>query len=348
MKKNRQNLGKAPAVPEVPAAVTTARAEAFTFGDPVPMLDQRELLDFLSSAFNGKYYDPPVSFDGLAKSLRSNPHHSSAIYFKRNVLAASFKPNKYMSRDTFSALALDYLVFGNSYIEEIDNRFGSAIRFDRSPAKYTRKGKERKFFFLQDYLDEYEFSNKVFHIMEHDINQEIYGLPEYLSGLNSAWLSESATLFRRKYYLNGSHAGFILYMTDTAQEQSDVDSMREALRNAKGPGNFRNLFMYAPNGKKDGIQILPISEVAAKDDFLNIKNSTRDDVLAVHRVPPVLMGIMPNNTGGFGDVEKADKVFNRNEIATLQAKFLEFNELTGLEVITFLPYQPDPTPEKNA
>lgn len=334
---------------ETVAVTTTAltapatRAEAFTFGDPVPMLDQREILDFLYSAYNGRWYEPPVSLDGLAKSFRSNPHHSSAIYFKRNVLAASFIPNKLVSRAAFGATALDFLVFGNCYLEQLDNLFGRAAKLERSPAKYTRKGKDDKYFFVQDYLTEHEFTNKVHHVKEHDINQELYGVPEYISGLNSAWLNESATLFRRKYYQNGSHAGFILYMSDAAQEQGDIDAMREALKGAKGPGNFRNLFMYAPNGKKDGIQLIPISEVAAKDDFFNIKNSTRDDVLAVHRVAPVLMGIMPNNTGGFGDVEKADKVFNRNEIATLQSRFLEFNELVGLEVIAFAPYQPDPT-----
>lgn len=53
----------------------------------------------------------------------------------------------------------------------------------------------------------------------------------------------------------------------------------------KGLGNFRNLFMYSPYGKGDGIQIIPLSEVAAKDEFLNIKNMSRDDMMAAHRVP---------------------------------------------------------------
>ena len=60
---------------------------------------------------------------------------------------------------------------------------------------------------------------------------------------------ESATLFRRKYYQNGSHAGFILYMPDPAVKEEDVN----ALRDSKGPGNFRNLFMHVPNGKKDAV-----------------------------------------------------------------------------------------------
>ena len=44
---------------------------------------------------------------------------------------------------------------------------------------------------------------------------------------------------------------------------------RHAIRDSKRPDNFRNLFMYAPNGRKDGIQILPVSDVAAKDEFFN-------------------------------------------------------------------------------
>ncbi len=94
--------------------------------------------------------------------------------------------------------------------------------------------------------------------MEPDFNQEVYGLPGYLSAIPSVLLNESATLFRRKYYLNGSHAGFIMYVTDPAQNQEDVDAMRKAMKSAKGPGNFRNLFMYSPTGKKDGIQIIPL------------------------------------------------------------------------------------------
>ncbi len=111
------------------------------------------------------------------------------------------------------------------------------------------------------------------------------------------------------------------------------------MKSAKGPGNFRNLFMYSPNGKKDGIQIIPLSEVAAKDEFLNIKNVSRDDMMAAHRVPPQMMGIMPSNVGGFGDVEKASSVFVRNELMPLQKRLEELNLWLDEDVITFSPYK---------
>ncbi|WP_438503318.1 hypothetical protein, partial [Bacillus licheniformis] len=77
---------------------------------------------------------------------------------------------------------------------------------------------------------------------------------------------------------------------DAAQNEEDIDALRTALKTAKGPGNFRNLFVYAPTGKKEGIQLIPVSEVAAKDEFGSIKNISRDDQLAGLRVYPQLMG----------------------------------------------------------
>ncbi|HDL7810052.1 TPA: Presumed portal vertex protein, partial [Yersinia enterocolitica] len=85
-------------------------------------------------------------------------------------------------------------------------------------------------------------------------------------------------------------------------------------------------------------QILPLSEVATKDDFFNIKNATRDDLLSVHRVPPQMMGIIPNNTGGFGDIEKASQVFVRNELTALQERLKEVNGWVGEEVVGFRGY----------
>jgi capsid portal protein len=51
-----------------------------------------------------------------------------------------------------------------------------------------------------------------------------------------------------------------------------------------------------------------------------------------------MMGIIPSNTGGFGDVEKAAKVFVRNELVPLQERMKELNHWVGQEVIRFTDY----------
>jgi PBSX family phage portal protein len=195
--------------------------------------------------------------------------------------------------------------------------------------------KPGQFWWGPGYNNEVEFDHGTVHqLMGPDINQEIYGLPEYLSALQSALLNENATQFRRRYYENGSHAGYILYATGQFAN-GDVDKMRDALKRSKGRANYRNLFVHSPEAKEGGIKILPIAEVGAKDEFLGIKNTTRDDILAAHRVPPQLLGIVPANAGGFGDVTKATDAFFELEIEPLQSVFLELNDVLGVPAIRF-------------
>ena len=318
--------------------------EAFTFGEPTPVLDRRDILDYVECIDNGQWYEPPVSFSGLAKSMRAAVHHSSPIYVKRNILVSTYIPHPLLSRQDFSRFVLDYLVFGNAFIEERRGLTGKSLKLETSPAKYTRRGIEDDvYWYIQSYTQPHEFAaGSVFHLLEPDINQELYGMPEYLSALNSAWLNESATLFRRKYYQNGAHAGYIMYVTDAAQNSTDVESLRKAMRDSKGLGNFKNLFFYAPHGKPDGIKIVPLSEVATKDDFFNIKKVSAADLLDAHRIPFQLMGGKPENVGSVGDVEKVAKVFVRNELTPLQARFMELNEWAGEDIIRFEKYSLDP------
>lgn len=331
--KRAQYRNDPPAAPVDPAG--HAGIEAFSFGDPEPV-DRLSLLDYMQVVYNGRWYEPPVLPKGLADMTRMSPHHSSAINVKRNLLVAAFEPTSYLSVAEFSAFATDYVTFGNAYFQRIKALSGRLLQLKRSPAMYTRRGKDGAFWFVPLTAPAWAFEiDSVVHLLDTDVTQEVYGVPEYLAALHAAMLNRSATMFRRRYYDNGSHAGFILYVSDPAQSPADIDAMRDALKKSKGPGNFRNLFMYSPNGKKDGIQLIPISEVAAKDDFAAIKNTSRDDILAAHRVPPQLLGVVPVNAGGFGDIATASEVFKTNEIEPLKMRLLGLNDELGVRAIKF-------------
>ncbi|MEZ2744261.1 phage portal protein [Halopseudomonas bauzanensis] len=315
--------------------------EAFTFGDPAPVLDGGDMLDYLECWWNGRWYEPPISLDGLARSTKASVYLQSGLTFKRNMLSRTFIPHRLLSRAAFEQFALDWLWCGNAYLERRRSMIGTSMALQPVLAKYMRRGVDLdSYCMVRGWKDEHEFDKgTICHLREADINQEIYGLPEWLAALQSALLNESATLFRRKYYNNGSHAGFILYMNDPAQNEGDVNALREALKNAKGPGNFRNLFVYSPGGKKDGLQVIPVSEVAAKDEFSNIKNITRDDMLAGLRIPPQLMGVVPTNAGGFGSIRDAALVYAANELEPIQTRMLQVNDWLGEEVIRFKEYE---------
>ncbi|PZO91501.1 MAG: phage portal protein [Sphingomonas sanxanigenens] len=326
---------------QLPIASAGAGITAFTFGDPESVLDRRQILDCIEVWNNGRWYEPPVSFHDLVRSFDVAAHHSSCIRLKRNMLVKHFVPSRWLDRETFSKWALDYLVLGNGFVERRDNLAGKPLVMKHALGRYTRRGVvDGHFFFVPAWRQEYEFpADRVFHVSEEHPGQEIYGVPEYLSAMQSAFLNEAATLFRRRYFLNGSHAGFVFYLNEKTVSNADADAIRQALKESKGVGNFKNLFLHAPDGKKDGVQIIPISEVAAKDEFAGIKNVSRDDMLASHRVPPQLLGVVPTNSGGFGDVSKAADVFYENEIEPLQGRFMGLNDWLGVEAVAFAPYE---------
>ncbi len=115
-----------------------------------------------------------------------------------------------------------------------------------------------------------------------------------------------------------------------------MDAVRKAMRDTRGPGGVRNLFLYSPNGNKDGFKVIPIAGVAAREEVLHMKTVTRDGALAAHRVPPKLLGIVPSNSGGFGDVEKAADVFARQEILPLATMIASaINDWIGEAVVGF-------------
>ena len=91
-------------------------ADTFTFDDAVPVMDRRDILDYLECLDNGRWYEPPISFEGLAKSFRASTHHSSAIYFKANVLASTYIPHPLLPTAMVKELALNFLTLSLIHI----------------------------------------------------------------------------------------------------------------------------------------------------------------------------------------------------------------------------------------
>lgn len=312
------------------------------FGQPEPVLDGHALFEYGYCPKWTDWYDLPYDMLATAKLFRATSHHTSALIVKRNILTSDFIPHPLLSRHDFNTLALNLLTFANCYANIKRNRFGGIVGLGSRPALNMRRGLDLQSYFQIDYdqTNNYKFEPQdMIHIFESDIGQEVYGIPNYLSSVNAILLNESATLFRRRYYKNGAHAGFILHMTDALQTQADVDALEDALENSKGAGNFKNLLLYTPGGTEKGVNVIPLAEVAAKDEFYNIKIASRDDQLAGHRIPPQLIGVVPQNAGGFGDVEKAAKVFYYNEIVYYQNLMKQINERLGLEIIQFKDYE---------
>ncbi|OEC43920.1 phage portal protein [Pseudomonas sp. 1D4] len=269
-----------------------------------------------------------MSRTGLAKLLRANAHHGAIPKFKRNLLLRDFIPSLGCSTRTLGCGVLDFIVFGEAYFLGLENAFGQVIELQHLPAINMRVKVDGGFVMLLPNGQEVEFdADEVVHVMDYDVEQNIYGVPDYLGGMQALLLNEAATLFRRRYYSNGAHAGFIFYTNDPDLTEEDEEEMKAQIGASKGVGNFRSMFVNIPGGAEKAIQIIPVGDFQAKDELEKVKNITRNDVIAAHRMNPALAGIMPENVGGFGDIEKIDRVYTNNEIRPIQLLFLELNQV---------------------
>ncbi|NBF05280.1 phage portal protein [Pseudomonas sp. Fl5BN2] len=268
-----------------------------------------------------------MSRQGLAKLLRANAHHGAIPGFKRNLLLREFIPSQGCGVATAGRAFLDFVVFGEAYLLRHSNAFGQVLELEHLPAINMRVKVDGGFVMLRKDGKEEEFDqDEIEHVMNYDVEQNIYGIPDYLGGLQSLLLNEAATLFRRRYYSNGAHAGYIFYTNDANLSEEDEDNLRDQISASKGVGNFRSMFVNIPGGTEKAIQIIPVGDFQAKDELEKVKNITRNDVIAAWRMNPALAGIIPENSGGFGDIEKIDRVYTSNEIRPICQLFNQLND----------------------
>lgn len=259
--------------------------------------------------------------------MRANAHHGAIPKFKRNLLLREFIASAGCSTETMGRAGLDYMVFGEAYFYNDTNAFGQVLELQHLPAINMRVKVDGGYVMLLPDNKEMEFeAHEISHVLDYDVEQNIYGIPDYLGGLQALLLNEAATLFRRRYYSNGAHAGYIFYTNDPDLTEEDEDELRAQISASKGVGNFRSMFVNIPNGKENAIQIIPVGDFQAKDELEKVKNITRNDVIAAWRMNPALAGIIPENTGGFGDIEKIDRVYTSNEIRPICQLFNQLND----------------------
>ena len=320
-----------------------------TFDTPESVMSC-DILSYMEVALVNGLYETPIPLDTLAKAVRANPMHGSALYVKGNMASSSVELHPLLKKRDFKRFMADFLTFGNGYLQVVRNGLREIVAIKHLPALFMRR-KEK--------IDEYCYKPKafsdegqidyragqIFHLTEYDVSQELYGLPQYIGALSSIWLNEDATLFRRKYYINGSHAGYILYMNDP---NLTSDQEREIKQKLSKGGAFKNIYVNAKgkDGKKP--ELTPIGQVEAKDAFKDIKSMTTNDVLASHRIPLELMSIVREGFNSSSDLNKVDRVFHKNELVPLLESVCELNEFVGMDIITIKEYEGLDNPSKAA
>lgn len=300
-------------------------AKTVVFSMPETVMPNMWLTDYDSLYFNqnDNYWEPPVDRQLLANLTRRNAQHGGIVQSRANMATARYMAGG-MSTQQMGAAFLNCIQFGDVALLKIRNGFGQVLRLFPLPSYRTRVAGDGGAVVLEreNTVKRYKAKDIIW-VRVYDPVQQVYGCPDYLGGLQSALLNEDSTLFRRKYYINGAHMGFILYSTDPNLDADVEKDIKEKIQESKGVGNFKSLFVNIPNGKEKGIQIIPVGNFESKDEFFNVKAVSAQDVFNAHRFPAGLGGMIPTNTAGLGDPTKYDEVYFKSETRTLINMFVD-------------------------
>jgi len=316
-----------------PAHVADAGNMVLEFGEPESVITDT-FADYLGVFLDqGEYYSPPVSKRGLVQLLRANAYHGRMPSYRAGQVLRYTETNSTLPRQELEKLVLDYLVTGELYAGLTYNAIGKVIGVGNLLSAYARvrpsSSKPRYAYLQPGGLETVDYDeDEVVHITQPDLLQGIYGLPAYFGALHSVLLNEAATLFRRKYYRNGAHIGSVFVTTAASLKPADEKAIASKIKASKGIGNFRSMYLHLPGNQKaqDVINIIPVGDVATRDEFAKIKEWTQSDISAAWGTRPEVAGIMPETNGSTGDIEKLVEIDYWNNTFPILQKLEVFND----------------------
>lgn len=302
----------------------TIKRSSITFEKPEVVYSDLSYYQNTRTYYESTFFNVPVDRLALSQLPNINAQHGGIVQARRNMLLSTYDGGGLSHMHAMSAF-FDLILFGECVILKIRNHFGHVIDLYPLMALYVRALKNESDseiigFVVPNKFDSIEYDPKdIIQVKMPDPQQQVYGLPDYLGGINSAMLNSEATMFRRRYYNNGAHMGYIFYATDPNLTDEVECEIKKKIEDTKGIGNFKNMFVNIPNGSPDGIKLIPVGDLNnAKDEFANIKNVTAQDILNAHRFPAGLSGVIPQNGSNNGDITKLRKNYMSTETRILQ------------------------------
>ena len=322
---------------------TAAPKKGRMFSVDRPGMSNRRRYHPTTIGWNGQYWEPRFSLSWLDQLITSVPYLGSALAVKRNFLVRSckIKDTKILSRQTLYRYIEDVLSFGYGYLEPERNQRGKLLGLHHQMSMWTRRGdNEGEYWWVDNLYNEppQRFDGELWQYNNYDRRQEIYGIPDYVSALHSALLNQAATVFRVEYSESKGLVRFILHITADLEEDV-MDSIEQKFKSTRG-FSIEDMLIHDPEGKPDGVKLIPIMGDISKDDFLNVNKVSKGAICVATRVPQQLLAEMPETAGGFGSAVQAAQVFVEAEIAPLYTLAIEpiieaFGDLIEFDPITF-------------
>lgn len=301
----------------------------------VSLTENRRITDstmqYIIEPGNDDIISPQYNPEELAKYYQSNSYHQRCVQTKALVTAglgfdiigtdkeqdaeaaaiSSFiEKNEKQTGETFIEMIIkfqtDFEVFGYGFIEVVRDAENKAVNLFHIPAKsaflcgpgnngccklkQTVSGKTQLF-----NADEFMMINN------YNPDNRYYGLPEYISSLPAILFDREMMEYNISRLQNNAIPDLIVSVSGAQLTREQKDTMKEFWRNNfKGVNNSGKTLLIETAAKDSQVQVNEIKSTFRDGAFRLAKRECRDEIIASHGVPPILLGIKTSGSIGSG------------------------------------------------
>ena len=167
-------------------------------------------------------------------------------------------------------------------------------------------------------------SNSLFHIRNSNSLSSYYGYPIWIFALESLRLDKFIKIFFSAFFRNGAIPDVIISLEGADFTPALKNEIKRMLQKTIGAENAHKTLLIGLPFENAKLHVESITSPIKDIDFEKIGKPSREEIIAVHGVPPRLLGIIPGGQlGGQGDGDSQLETFFTTVIEPEQRFFEE-------------------------
>jgi PBSX family phage portal protein len=285
--------------------------------------------------------EPPYNYDQLTDVYTFNGYHNKCINLKAIITAGlgyeihgidenqkedeeykklkSFLDNhsSYAGQtiiETLINFQTDFEIFGMAYFELARNTKKELAEIYHIPGKEARivyKDKEvtlaqvvnNERVFFSRFGEMKEGMNEFVMMKNYNPKSRFYGMPEYIGTLGSLILDRNATEYNINKFGNNAIPETIITLRGGSFGKGTKTQIKDFFtNNLKGIRNAGRSLILEAEDENAVIDVKPIAPEMKDASFRNLRLDARDEIIAAHGIPKMLLGIAEE--GSLSDTSK--------------------------------------------
>ena len=303
-------------------------------------LDSKQIIDKDKLTEFGSIIEPFVDFDSLLEFFYYNVYHNRCIKLKANILSNiietdldKYLPPEINPKAFLYSFILNLELFGNAFIERAGTK--SSFYLYIIPTQEARVNINREIYQSLSFGKYYKLDG--FHFYYFSPRSRFYGEPDYLSILEQIITTQYADKYNTKFFENSAMPDFAIIFENTEPTEEQIEAFRQFFgSHFRGYENAHKTLILSSGQKEDisneRIRLEKLHDV--KDiSFKDLKNTTRDEIISAHGVPPRLVGVVQSgHLGGGSELISQLHMFNETTIKPKMEAIEYFFENIGIKL----------------